>query len=272
MSVADPLTGGCMCGKYRYAASGASNAQLICHCESCRRHTGAPVVAFAGFAKDQVQWSPTDPPRFASSPKVGRAFCESCGTPMTWEGDGLVELLVGTLDDPDGFVPAFHIHHGEHLPWIDTADRLPRYLVWEDDPEGPYLNAPARLSADQQIALVERYFAAVDGEDLQGVLETLSDGCVFTVETHGVILTGRDEIAAMFRRLWSNHRSVRHHDFRFVPDPAGNRISVQFKVENTETDGSLTRKSNCNFFDFDGPVFSHIAVYMAGPNTLDKPT
>ena len=127
------------------------------------------------------------------------------------------------------------------------------------------------MIADQQIALVKRYFAAVDGEDLEAALATLTDDCVFSVETHGVVLTGHAEIAGMFRRLWSNHRAVRHVDFRFVPDPSGHRIAAQFQVENTELDGSLTHKSNCNVFDLDGNRFSRVAVYMSGPNTLDKP-
>ncbi len=126
------------------------------------------------------------------------------------------------------------------------------------------------MDADAQIALVRQYFAAVDAEDLQGVLDTLSDTCRFTVETHGVILHGHDEITAMFTRLWANHRAVKHHRFRFVPDPVGGRIAAQFQVENTEKDGSVTHKSNCNVFDISEGRFSQISVYMAGPNTLDR--
>ena len=129
---------------------------------------------------------------------------------------------------------------------------------------------PEDVSAADQIALVEAYFAAVDGEHLAGILDTLTRDCVFTVETHGVTLTGTDEITAMFHRLWSNHRAVRHYEFRFVPDPSGGRIAAQFRVENTEQDGSLTHKSNCNVFDIRDGRFSRIAVYMTGANTLNR--
>lgn len=123
--------------------------------------------------------------------------------------------------------------------------------------------------AQAQIDMVTAYFTAVDAEDLPAILALLTPDCRFSVETHGVRLRGTDEITAMFSRLWSNHRAVRHHRFTFVPDPARGRIATQFKVENTELDGRLTRKSNCNFFEIDGDRFSAIAVYMAGPNTLD---
>ena len=126
------------------------------------------------------------------------------------------------------------------------------------------------MTADDQIALVIRYFQAVDTEDLEGVLATLTPACRFTVETHGVILTGTDQITAMFHRLWANHKAVKHHGFRFVTDPLGLRVAAQFQVENTEQDGSVTYKSNCNVFDIENGQFSQIAVYMTGENTLDR--
>ncbi len=128
------------------------------------------------------------------------------------------------------------------------------------------------MTREEQIALVERYFAAVDGEDEAALLATLTEECVFTVETHGVRLEGHAQIAAMFRRLWAAHAAVRHHRFTHVPDPVDGRIASRFSVENTERDGALTRKSNCNFFEIAGARFSAVAVYMAGPNTLKGET
>lgn len=125
------------------------------------------------------------------------------------------------------------------------------------------------MTAEDQIALVERYFAAVDAEDLDAVLGTLDPACVFTVETHGVRLTGAAEISGMFHRLWGNHKAVRHHAFTHVPSPATGRIASRFAVENTEADDSVTHKSNCNFFEIREGRFIAVAVYMAGPNTLE---
>lgn len=120
------------------------------------------------------------------------------------------------------------------------------------------------------IALVKRYFAAVDGEDMTAVLATLSEDCRFTVETHGVTLNGHDEISGMFTRLWRSHAAVQHDQFQFVSDPGGGRIAAQFRVVNTLDDGQLVYKSNCNFFTLAAGRFSAVAVYMAGENTLDK--
>ena len=146
--LSETATGGCLCGAVRYRLEGAPFSVIFCHCESCRRHTGAPAVALAGYRRNQVQYTKGKPTVFASSPGVGRAFCNECGTPMTWEGDGgehgpIVEFLIGTMDEPNAFAPQCHIHHQERLSWFETSDRLPRYRIWHDDGDEPYSFAPA---------------------------------------------------------------------------------------------------------------------------------
>ncbi len=134
----DKATGGCMCGAVRYEASGAPASSMYCHCTSCRKHTGAPVVMLVGYKRDQVTFSGDARKIYQSSPGVGRGFCDQCGTPLTWEGDGgelgpLVEVTISTLDNPDDFPPQGHIHHAEKLSWFETSDTLPRYRVWDDE-------------------------------------------------------------------------------------------------------------------------------------------
>lgn len=126
------------------------------------------------------------------------------------------------------------------------------------------------MNRDELVALVERYFGAVDGEDFETLRAVLTEDCVFTVETHGVELHGIEAIDGMFGKLWADHASVQHRDFTHVPDVEGARIASRFTVVNTEHDGSLTFKSNCNFFEVRGGRFSRVAVYMAGANTLEE--
>lgn len=117
--------------------------------------------------------------------------------------------------------------------------------------------------------LVRRYFAAVDGEDYPAIRATLTDDCLFTVETHGVRLQGEGEIKAMFDRLWASHTAVLHKDFVFTTAPGDNRVAVRFTVINTHHDGRETHKSNANFFEVTDGRFSRVSVYMAGENTLN---
>ena len=125
------------------------------------------------------------------------------------------------------------------------------------------------MSRQEMIDLVTKYFKGVDGEDFDVIRSTLTDDCVFTVETHDVELVGITEISGMFDRLWAKHAAVRHQDFVFVPAPEEGRIAVRFSVVNTHKDGALVRKSNSNFFEIQDGRFNRVAVYMAGENTLN---
>ena len=125
------------------------------------------------------------------------------------------------------------------------------------------------MTRDELIELVRTYFAGVDGEDLEKIFSTFTNDCRFSVETHEVELNGRDAIRGMFERLWSNHATVRHDNFRFVADAEHGKIAVQFRVTNTFDNGEKVYKSNCNFFTIRDGFFDTVAVYMAGENTLD---
>ena len=65
------------------------------------------------------------------------------------------------------------------------------------------------MTKQEMIELVGRYFASVDGEDFAAIESTLTEDCVFTVETHALRLVGLDEIREMFVRLWDDHAAVR---------------------------------------------------------------
>jgi hypothetical protein len=41
--------GHCLCGAVRFSADGEPKWTGYCHCQSCRRHTGAPVSPYAGY-------------------------------------------------------------------------------------------------------------------------------------------------------------------------------------------------------------------------------
>ena len=134
--------GGCMCGAVRYEVSGEPFWVGHCHCESCRRHTGAPVVTFAGFKKDQAAFTKGERQIYNSSPGVGRAFCGQCGTTLTWEGKSnlpergmIFEFHISTLDNPNAFIPTNHVFYEERIAWFDVADDLPRYHGFDSNSE-----------------------------------------------------------------------------------------------------------------------------------------
>ncbi len=115
--------GGCLCGAVRFRAEGDPKWVAFCHCTSCRRHTGAPVSAYAGYERDRVVVSGDGFTAFASSPGVRRGFCARCGATLTYEGERWpteMHFHVGAFDDPAGVVPTGHAFPEERLPWLDV--------------------------------------------------------------------------------------------------------------------------------------------------------
>ena len=116
----DVHPGRCLCGAIRFTATGPAKWTSYCHCESCRRQTGAPVSAYAGFERGQVRFE-GERATYASSPGVRRTFCAACGTPLTYEGErwpSEVHLHVSGFERPEDFVPAGHACAEERLAWL----------------------------------------------------------------------------------------------------------------------------------------------------------
>jgi hypothetical protein len=125
MSEARTMSGGCQCGRVRYAARIDSDDAYLCHCRMCRRATGGVSIAFRNLRKADVEWTGAAPDYYTSSPIARRGFCSACGTPLTFEfpDSENMDLTIGSFDDPSCFVPRHHFSIETMLPhWRDTAD------------------------------------------------------------------------------------------------------------------------------------------------------
>ncbi|WP_293868795.1 GFA family protein [uncultured Alsobacter sp.] len=128
--MSETTTGRCLCGGIRYSYRGAPKWTAYCHCESCRRATSSPVAVWIGVEREQFTWDTGTPAAYASSPGVIRRFCPTCGSPLSYEGDGWpteVHILAPSLDDPSTVQPRGHVHSGEQLPWFEVDDDLLRF-------------------------------------------------------------------------------------------------------------------------------------------------
>ena len=119
--------GGCLCTAIRYQVVGAPLHSVICHCESCRRASAAPSVAWLTFRVENFQLLRGVPRSFRSSAGVVRTFCERCGTPLTYANERSAESIDVTtvsLDDPTLFPPTQEGWLEDRLPWEPTDARL----------------------------------------------------------------------------------------------------------------------------------------------------
>lgn len=128
--------GSCLCGGICISLSAEFELVEFCHCRTCRRATGAPVMAWAGVPTASVSIEGDSIGRFESSPGVERTFCNRCGTSLTISADTFpdqVYVAIAALDDAASIAPEVHIWRSERLPWLETADELPRYLQFKND-------------------------------------------------------------------------------------------------------------------------------------------
>jgi hypothetical protein len=120
----EQLEGGCICGAVRFRATGKPKGVFWCHCQSCRRHSGAPVSVFVGLEHTAYQVTKGEITKFASSHRTTRGFCKTCGSTLTCESASLpneAHFHVGSFDQPGQFQPTRHFFRDEQLPWLHLA-------------------------------------------------------------------------------------------------------------------------------------------------------
>jgi hypothetical protein len=122
--------GGCLCGAIRYRATARPVRGVLCHCSMCRKHSGAPALAFVHFPLASFTWLGAPPAWYRSSRYAERGFCPTCGSTVAMREEVLadrVQICVGSLDRPAGVQIDDHVWTRERIPWFDTADELPRF-------------------------------------------------------------------------------------------------------------------------------------------------
>jgi hypothetical protein len=105
------------------------NIVAYCHCDDCRRWTGAPLPAFAAFAPGDLRADPDMGRHFSTQPGVDRWVCATCGSPIAARFDYLpdqVYVPLGLLDQARHLPPEIHCHADNQLPWLHLDDTLDR--------------------------------------------------------------------------------------------------------------------------------------------------
>ena len=115
-------SGGCQCGAVRFRGSKFGRSS-ICHCRMCQKAFGAPFALLVSV--HDLEWTRGEPKRFRSSNKVSRGFCADCGTPLTYEYGGPVEIAVCAFDDPTVAPPTLQLNPESKQPFYDGMCALP---------------------------------------------------------------------------------------------------------------------------------------------------
>ncbi|OJJ05154.1 hypothetical protein ASPVEDRAFT_173930 [Aspergillus versicolor CBS 583.65] len=136
--------GGCFCGKIRIEYVGQPVASGLCHCNDCRKQTGA-VFSFCliiNRADLRITGTPKAVAKKADSGNhIKNYFCEDCGTPIygqriekSGEPASSAVFRAGIFDDPevlDQRKPVVELYTSNRVSWlnpIEGAEQFPGML------------------------------------------------------------------------------------------------------------------------------------------------
>ena len=126
-SATEQFEGGCLCGAVRFVARGQPKGVYWCHCQSCRKHSGAPASVFVAFEHAAYTVTKGQIIKFDSTPgRTTRGFCGRCGSTLTCETVSLpteTHFHLGAFDRAAELQPTRKQYFTEErLPWLHLAE------------------------------------------------------------------------------------------------------------------------------------------------------
>jgi hypothetical protein len=119
--------GSCYCGTVEIEATGDPIDMGYCHCDGCRRYSGAPIAAFTLWKPEQVKITKgaDELGKFKSSEMSERRFCTKCGGHVMVDHPtlGLVDIRAG-LPAEVAFKPSVHLNYEDTV--LGVKDGLPK--------------------------------------------------------------------------------------------------------------------------------------------------
>lgn len=129
-------TGGCLCGEIRYEITGDPVRAANCHCDECRKATGASFATVVFFSEEDVKVVQGTPKQFFHAADSGatmtKEFCPNCGSQLLGAGGrspGIRSVRVGSLDDARFVTPQVDLYTGKALPFVCLSDDTEHFVA-----------------------------------------------------------------------------------------------------------------------------------------------
>lgn len=121
----DQQTGGCQCGRIRYAAPSAPIALYVCHCTECRKQSASAYGISYTIDRKSLEILGGAPAIWtrvtASGHTLECAFCRDCGSRLWHQSTGYpatLNIKAGSFDQPVDLSDAIHIWVSSKLPGV----------------------------------------------------------------------------------------------------------------------------------------------------------
>ena len=124
------ISGGCFCGRIRYALNAPLVSARSCHCSRCRKAFSGAGSAYAEVAPGAFSWvrGESELSCYESRDGMGLCFCRHCGTTLCGTHQGGVHgVTLGSIDGDPGVAIQMHIFVGSKAPWDHIGGDAPQY-------------------------------------------------------------------------------------------------------------------------------------------------
>jgi len=111
------FTGGCFCGKIRYEVNATPQRIHNCHCDNCRKVTGAAFATNIFVGENDIVITQGEPNSHSHTADSGntlvKEFCGNCGSQLFGHGTGrpgVKNIKVGSIDDANFVEPIANLY------------------------------------------------------------------------------------------------------------------------------------------------------------------
>jgi len=117
------ISGSCFCNAVQFRVSTAPKAVVNCHCNFCRKHSGAAFTTYAVVPESALEIiSGHDAvAAFQIKEQAHKHFCKQCGSPLFNKNaryPGLCMIYLGGISAPLDIVPTANIYCESQLAWV----------------------------------------------------------------------------------------------------------------------------------------------------------
>ena len=128
------FSGGCLCGSVRYEVKSDPVRMLNCHCNDCRRNTGAAFATNIFVNAEDVQILKGTMSQFEHTADSGvvriKEFCVNCGSQLFGHVPslpGMKTIKVGSIDDANFVAPTANLFISRALSYSHISDELENF-------------------------------------------------------------------------------------------------------------------------------------------------
>lgn len=124
-------TGQCLCGSIQFTLTGTPLIQGNCHCNDCRKATGASFATIVFFKEEDFSIDKGKPVQFEHTVDSGniltKEFCPNCGSLLFGKNSSrprVKSIFVGCLDDASFVKPEFNVWTSRALPFTQLDEKV----------------------------------------------------------------------------------------------------------------------------------------------------